>query len=156
VAATLADRFGSLDALRAAKLEDLEDVPGIGPNIAQAILDWFDIEGNQKVLRGLKEQEVWPKMDKDPAQAGQPQPLAGKVFVLTGKLEGYTRRELKDLLTALGGKVTGSVSSNTDYLVLGEDPGSKYTKAQELGIPALTEKELEELLDPFSDQLGGD
>ena len=156
VAVTLTDRFGSLDALRAATMEDLEDIPGIGPNIAQAILDWFEIEGNQNVLQRLKEQGVWPEGDEDPSQADRPQPFAGKVFVLTGKLEGYNRRELKDLLTDLGGKVTGSVSSNTDYLVVGEGPGSKYTKAQELGIPILTEKELEELLDSSSDRLGGE
>ena len=152
MAATLADRFGSLSALRNATLEELEEIPGIGPNIAQAILDWFEIEGNQKVLMGLKEQGVWPEVDRDSSQMEQPQPLSGNVFVLTGKLEGYTRREVKELLTTLGGKVTGSVSSNTDYLVLGQDPGSKYSQAQELGISVLTEEELEELLASSRDQ----
>lgn len=146
VASTLADRFGNIDALAASTLGDLEDIPGIGPNIAQAILDWFDLEGNQKVLRDLKEQGVWPEAQPDIAEVGRSRPLLGKVFVLTGKLESYTREELKELLTSMGAKVTGSVSSRTDYLVVGEEPGSKYTKAQELGIPILSEKDLERLL----------
>lgn len=146
VAGTLADRLGSIDALRDSPLADLEEIPGIGPNIAQAILDWFDLEGNQRLLNALKELGVWPEAGVDRYKGDQPKPLLGKVFVLTGKLEGYTRGELKELLIAKGGKVTGSVSSKTDYLVVGEDPGSKYTKAQELGIPTLSEEELAGLL----------
>ena len=146
VAGTLAARFGSLDVLEATPLEDLEDIPGIGPNIAQAILDWFELDGNQMVLKALKTQGVWPESRTDPSQPEQAQPFLGKVFVLTGKLESYTRGALKELLTTLGGKVTGSVSSKTDYLVVGEDPGSKLIKAQELGIPILSEEDLEDLL----------
>ena len=146
VAGTLAARFGSLDALEASTHADLENIPGIGPNIAQAILDWFDLDGNQAVLKALKAQGVWPEARTDLSQPDQAQLLQGKVFVLTGKLEGYTRGALKELLTSLGGKVTGSVSSKTDYLVVGEDPGSKLIKAQELGIPILSEEDLEELL----------
>jgi DNA ligase (NAD+) len=146
VAGTLAARFRSIDALEASTMADLENIPGIGPNIAQAILDWFDLEGNQEVLRALKALGVWPEVQTDTSISEQAQPLSGKVFVLTGKLQGYTRGTLKELLTSLGGKVTGSVSSKTDYLVMGEDPGSKYTKAQELGIPILSEEDLEDLL----------
>jgi DNA ligase (NAD+) len=146
VASTLADSFGSIDALAASVLADLEDIPGIGPNIAQAILDWFDIEGNQMVLRGLKEEGVWPETQAGARAMDGPGPLQGKIFVLTGKLVGYTREELKNILTSLGAKVTGSVSANTDYLVLGEDPGSKYTKAQELGVTILSESDLERML----------
>lgn len=146
VASTLADRFGSIDALEASPLDDLENIPGIGPNIAQAILDWFALEGNQRLLKALKEQGVWPEVRIDQSKQERPQPLLGKIFVLTGKLDGYTREDLKQLLTSLGGRVTGSVSPKTDYLVVGEDPGSKYSKAQELGITTLSEKELEELL----------
>ncbi|HDN05066.1 MAG TPA: NAD-dependent DNA ligase LigA [Chloroflexi bacterium] len=146
VAGTLADHFGSMDALGASSLAELEGIPGIGPNIAQAILDWFDLEGNQKLLEALKELGVWPEIQIGSAGLDRPQPLAGMVFVLTGKLEGYTREDLKKLLTSLGGKVTGSVSSKTDYLIAGENPGSKLTKAQELGIPILSEEELEEML----------
>lgn len=146
VAATLADRFGSIDALGVSTLADLEDIPGIGPNIAQAILDWFSLDQNQRVLSGLKEQGVWPEYQADPAALDAPQPLLGKVFVLTGKLEGYTRDELKGKLASLGAKVTGSVSAKTDYLIVGEDPGSKYTKAQELGIAILSEDDLADFL----------
>jgi DNA ligase (NAD+) len=146
VASTLADHFRSIDALKASPLADLENIPGIGPNIAQAILDWFELEGNQRLLKALKEQGVWPEVWIDHSKLERSQPLLGKIFVLTGKLDGYTRDDLKELLTSLGGKVTGSVSPKTDYLVVGADPGSKYSKAQELGIATLSEKELEELL----------
>lgn len=146
VASTLAARFGSMDALMGATLIDLEDIPGIGPNIAQAVLDWFSLEGNQQVLKTLKEQGVWPVVEIDPSKSDSPRPLEDKVFVLTGRLAGYTRNGLKDLLASLGAKVTGSISSRTDYLVVGEDPGSKYAKAQELGIPILSEQDLEEML----------
>lgn len=145
VAGTLADEFLSLDALADASLDELENVPGIGPNIAQAILDWFDREVNQRVLASLQDSGVWPV-----AQARHQQgelPLAGTVFVLTGKLESYTRNELKEVLQGLGAKVTGSVSSNTDYVVAGEDPGSKLDKAQELNVEVLSEDELQKLLD---------
>ncbi len=152
VASTLANHYGSVDGLRSAVFGDLEEIPGIGPNIAQAILDWFDLEGNQKVLEALKEQGVWPETRLDPGLRERPQPFQGKNFVLTGKLESYTRGELKDLLTSLGGKVTGSVSSKTDYLVLGQDPGSKYTKAQELGISILLEADLKDLLRASEDE----
>ncbi len=154
VAGTLADHFGSIDALRASGLADLENIPGIGPNIAQAILDWFELDGNQRVLEGLKEQDVWPEVRVDPENAERPKPLQGKVFVLTGKLEGYSRDALKELLIGLGGKITGSVSSKTDYLILGQDPGSKYSKAQELGIPILAEKDLEDLISSGEDVEG--
>ena len=145
VAGILAAEFQSLDALADASLDDLEDIPGIGPNIAQAILDWFDREVNKRVLASLRNSGVWPE-----AQARQlpgDQPLGGTVFVLTGKLEGYTRNELKETLQELGAKVTGSVSSKTDYVIAGEDPGSKLAKAQELNVKVLSEDELQELLD---------
>ena len=145
VAGILAAEFQSLDALADASLDDLEDIPGIGPNIAQAILDWFDREVNQRVLASLRNSGVWPVAQG--RQLPGDQPLAGTVFVLTGKLEGYTRNELKETLQELGAKVTGSVSSKTDYVIAGEDPGSKLAKAQELNVKVLSEDELQELLD---------
>jgi len=145
VAATLAAEFKSLDALKSASLEDLEEIPGIGPNIAQAILDWFARESNQQVLASLKESGVWP-FGQSAEETGE-LPLNGVTFVLTGKLEGYTRNELKDKLQRLGARVTGSVSSNTDYVVAGEDPGSKLASAQELDVPVLSEDELEKLIE---------
>ncbi len=152
VASTLAEHFGNIDALEASHLEDLEGIPGVGPNIAQAILDWFDRAGNQRVLSALKEQGVWPEIEVDLSGEEKPKPLLGKTFVLTGKLESYTRGELKELLVSMGGKVTGSVSSKTDYVVVGEDPGSKFTKAQELGLTILSEEKMGELLASFADE----
>lgn len=152
VASTLADHFGSIDALEASSLEDLEGIPGVGPNIAQAILDWFDRAGNQRVLASLKEQGVWPTIEMDPSVNEQPKPLQGKTFVLTGKLEAYSRGELKEILVSRGAKVTGSVSSKTDYVVVGQDPGSKFSKAQELGLTILSENNLEELLAAFAEE----
>ena len=146
VAITLADHFGSLDGLKDSRVDDLKEIPGIGPNIAQAIKDWFDLDGNQTVLEELKAQGVWPEETADPSQKDRQGPLFGKTFVLTGKLTGYKRGELKEILISLGGKVTGSVSSKTDFLVVGEDPGSKYAKAQELMVPILTEDDLADLL----------
>ncbi len=149
VAATLAAEFKSLDALKSASLENLEEIPGIGPNIAQAILDWFGRESNQQVLASLQESGVWP-VEQSTVEIGD-MPLDGLTFVLTGKLEGYTRNELKDKLQGLGARVTGSVSSNTDYVVAGEEPGSKLTSAQELDIPVLSEDELEKLIQSSMD-----
>ena len=146
VAATLASEYKDLDDLREATLEDLENIPGIGPNIAQAILDWFELESNQVVVDSLKKAGIWPEalvVDQD--DAGK-LPFVGKNFVLTGKLQAYSRNELKEILQSLGGKVVGSVSSKTDYVVVGEDPGSKFTKAQELGLTIITEDGLEQLL----------
>ncbi|MCK5793494.1 MAG: NAD-dependent DNA ligase LigA, partial [Anaerolineales bacterium] len=142
VARTLASRFGSLDALQGATYDDLDGIAGIGPNITQAILDWFDIAGNQKILTSLKNSGVWPTMEiLEPDQTDQ-LPLDGKSFVLTGTLASYTRNELKERLQLLGGRVTGSVSAKTDFLVVGENPGSKYDKASELGITLLSESEI--------------
>jgi DNA ligase (NAD+) len=146
VAATLAERYGNLDMLGSAKLAELEEIPGIGPNIAQAIIDWFGLEGNQRIVTSLKENGVWPIVELDRSTQDKPQLLSGKAFVLTGKLERYSRQELKEILISLGARVPGSVSAKTDYLVVGENPGSKFNKAQKLGITILSEEELLELI----------
>jgi DNA ligase (NAD+) len=146
VAGVLADQFGSLEKLMKSSLISLEEIPGIGPNIAMAIIDWFSRPGNQHLLAELKGVGVWPIQE----EISSP-PLEGLIFdqmtfVVTGKLENYSRSSIKDKIQALGGRVVGSVSSKTDYVVVGEDPGSKYQKAQELGISILSEKEFEELI----------
>jgi DNA ligase (NAD+) len=156
VARTLADRFGSLDALQKAQYEDLDDIDGIGPNIARAILDWFDIEGNQNILASLKSSGVWPTLEViDPDQAST-SPLDEKSFVLTGTLAAYTRSELKEILQSLGGKVIGSVSKKTDFIVVGENPGSKYTKALELGITILSESDIISMIQTAVKEKEGD
>lgn len=141
----LADTFHDLDQLSSATAEALYQVEGIGPNLAQEILNWFSNEQNQQILADLKALGVWPTQNNQPLPASH-QPLAGKVFVITGTLPSLSREDATKLIEANGGKVTGSVSSKTDYLLLGEDPGSKYSKAQQLGIPSLSEAELIELI----------
>jgi len=155
VASILASRFGSLDALKRATFDDLDNIAGIGPNITQAILDWFAIEGNQEILSSLNNSGVWPTMDVlDPDQVNS-LPLDDKSFVLTGTLVGYSRNKLKELLQSLGGRVIGSVSAKTDFLVLGENPGSKYEKALELGITILSENDVLKMIEQEVDEQEG-
>jgi DNA ligase (NAD+) len=149
VSGTLADHYRDLDTLSQASLEELEDIPGIGPNIAQAIIDWFNRSSNQQVLRKLKESGVWPSVEIKTEADHENLLLTGLGFVLTGKLTGYKRGEIKEIIQSLGGKVTGSVSSNTDYVLVGENPGSKLDKAQELGINIISEDEFREMIKDY-------
>jgi len=151
VSGTLAENYKDLDGLSQASLEELENIPGIGPNIAEAIIDWFNRSSNQQVLRKIKESGVWPSAETKTEGALEDLPLAGLVFVLTGKLEGYSRGEIKGIIQSSGGKVTGSVSANTDYVLVGEDPGSKRDKAQELGINIISEDGFKEMIKDFND-----
>lgn len=140
----LAQHFGSLDALMAADAERLQQVPDVGPKVAQRIVDFFHEEHNRDVISGLRDNGVhWDDME---GVADGPKPLDGKTVVLTGSLESMTRDEAKARLQALGAKVTGSVSKKTDYVVAGEAAGSKLDKAEALGVTVLDEKGLEELL----------
>jgi DNA ligase (NAD+) len=146
VAGTLGSHYRDLDELSQTRYEKLETIPGIGPNIAQAVLDWFDQPSNQELLNSLKLSGLWPQTElPDPKKADEG-PLADLSFVLTGKLKGFTRDEMKKMIQSSGGRVIGSVSSKVNYLVAGEDPGSKMEKAQELGIPILTEEALLNLI----------
>lgn len=145
----LASAFGDLDKLASADAEQLQAIGGIGPNLAEAITDWFALARNQQLLSKLRDAGVWPTVDPS-AQAEHPQFLAGKTFVLTGSLPSMTRSEAKDWIERHGGKVTGSVSGRTDYVVVGEDPGSKLDRARELGIAELTQGGLLQLEDSGS------
>lgn len=141
-ATALVQYFGDLDPLMSADIASLEAVPNIGPNMAEDIHAFFHQPHNRDVIRDLRALGVhWPKTERVQAT-----PLAGKSFVLTGTLESMTRDEAKDALMALGAKVSGSVSKNTDYVVVGADPGSKAAKAAELGVATLNEEELCRLL----------
>jgi DNA ligase (NAD+) len=124
-------------------LEQLQAIPGFGPNTAQGIVDWFERPRNQKLLQKLRRAGVWPRRAGQALE--QVQTLSGRTFVVTGTLPEFSRSEAKAFIEAHGGKVTGSVSTNTDYLVLGENPGSKYDKAQTLGIPVIDEVGLRRL-----------
>ena len=142
VSLDLASNFGSLDALELAKKEDLEAIPGIGPNIADAVVEWFNHPANKKVLEKLRAVGMSPTKDIDRSKGEAQLPFAGMSIVVTGSLEKFTRSEIKSFIMDNGGKVSSSVSSKTDYLVVGEKPGSKLEKAQELNVKILSEAEL--------------
>ena len=142
-AADLSRHFSSLDLLAAASADQLQSIDGVGPNIAEAILDWFSRERNRKVLEKLKTAGVWPMG----AAVASPSvgPLSGLTFVVTGTLSGFSRDTVKEFIEGHGGRVTDSVSRNTSYLVSGEAPGSKLQKAQSLGVKVIGESELRKL-----------
>jgi DNA ligase (NAD+) len=142
-AEVLAGAFGSMDALRRATSEEIAEVEGIGPVIAETVSAWFLDEEHAAIVDALAEaglQMSGPKRVKAPAG-----PLAGKTFVVTGTLEGHTRDSIAAHLAGLGAKVTGSVSASTDYVLAGEGGGSKRSKAEELGVPVIDLAELERL-----------
>jgi DNA ligase (NAD+) len=140
----LARHFGSLEALLDADIDALQQVPDVGPVVAQSIIDFVAEDHNREVIEQLRACGVtWD--EHRPARVDQR--LAGKTFVLTGTLVAMTREAAKERLEALGGKVSGSVSKKTDYLVAGAEAGSKLAKAQELGVAILDEKQLIEMLE---------
>jgi DNA ligase (NAD+) len=139
----LSVRFPSLDDLSTATTELLQQVEGIGPNIAAAIVDWFSRQRNRLVLEKLEGAGVWPHGAAFTPAAGGP--LSGLTFVVTGTLPTLSREGVKEFIESHGGKVTDSVSRKTDYLVLGEAPGSKFQKARELGVRIVQEDELRKL-----------
>ena len=142
---TLATHFGTLDAIMQADETTLMAVPDVGPIVAKSIIEFFKEKHNQDVINKLTKVISWPEVKVKPAKK---LPLKGKTFVLTGTLSEMTRDEAKVALQALGAKVTGSVSKSTDYVVVGENPGSKAEKAETLGIEMLDEKALQKLLKP--------
>jgi len=145
IAADLTRYYSDLDALAAASLDDLQNIEGIGPNIAAAIVDWFARPANQRVLAKLRIAGVWPSADVTTATADE-LPLNGLTFVVTGTLSNFTRSEIKEYIQSQGGKVAGSVSKKTDYLVAGESAGSKLDKARELDVKIIGEDDLRRLV----------
>jgi DNA ligase (NAD+) len=142
----LAKRFNNLDALSSATVPDLQDIPGVGPNIAQAIVDWFQKHANLKLVRKLKQVGVWPEYFLTQVSLPATQALTGLTFVVTGTLPGFSRDGVKDFIEQHGGKVIDSVSKKTSYLVLGENPGSKLAKAQSLGVNVINEDAMRKLV----------
>jgi DNA ligase (NAD+) len=138
----LAEHFGSMEALEHAGLEELQNVNEVGPRIAESIVEFFGIAANRKLVERLRDAGLTLKGQKK--ERGTK--LAGKTFVLTGTLAKYSRDEAKKMIEDAGGKVTGSVSKKTDYVVAGADAGSKLDKAKESGVVVLNEKELEQIL----------
>jgi DNA ligase (NAD+) len=143
VAGDLAAHFGDLGALASATGEEIQAVPGIGPETSESITGWFARRRNQKLLEKLKAAGVWPRAIRS---ASGRRPLNGKTFVITGTLPNLSRQAAKDLIEKHGGKVAGSVSAQTDYLVMGVEPGSKLDRARALGVKTIEASELERLI----------
>ncbi|NET49467.1 MAG: NAD-dependent DNA ligase LigA, partial [Merismopedia sp. SIO2A8] len=145
----ITQHFANFDALVSASFDQIEAIHGIGPEIAQAVHQWVRVTSNQTLMNRLGEAGVQLQQEPSTVMAGSAsveQPFTNQVFVLTGTLPTLSRNEAKARIEALGGKVTGSVSSKTDYVIVGEKAGSKLTKAQSLNIPCLSEDEFLELL----------
>jgi DNA ligase (NAD+) len=145
MAVDLSAHYHDLEELSRVTVDDLQTIEGVGPNIAQSIVDWFSRPANQNVLAKLKQAGVWPRAEIKPA-ANDAQVLAGLTFVVTGTLPNFSRDEVKGLIQRFGGKVTDSVSKKTSYLVAGDSPGSKLDKARELNVPVLNEPDLLKLV----------
>jgi DNA ligase (NAD+) len=144
MAATLARAFLNIDQLMAARPEQIASVEGIGPVRAQNIYDFFHRPEGQQLVRELRELGV--KLTEDVTEQPRDLPLLGKTLVVTGTLKNYDRNQIEQLIESLGGKATSSVSSKTDFLIVGENAGSKLEKARALGVPILSEEELERLI----------
>ena len=152
VARVLATRFGGVDALAGAAAEDIEAIDGIGPEIAAAVVDWFDDVDNKRLVEKLRAAGVRMEDPIDESTAGAL--LAGVTVVLTGTLGGFTRDEAKAAIEDRGGKVTGSVSGKTSAVVAGDAPGSKARHAEERGVPLLDEAAFVRLLEDGPGTLG--
>ncbi|HZE69831.1 MAG TPA: NAD-dependent DNA ligase LigA [Pyrinomonadaceae bacterium] len=144
-AGILAQHFGSLERLSQASIQQLDDIPEIGLTVAQSVRDWFDDEGNMKLCDRLRLAGVRTEAERK-ARAEVDERFAGKLFVLTGKLESFTRDEARALIEARGGRVMSSVTKKTDFVVSGEEAGSKLDKAKELNVRVLEESEFAEML----------
>lgn len=139
----LADNFFSLEALATASQGSLEEIPEIGPRTAHSTLLFFQEEKNRELLAGLKK---WGVRTEEQREEKRETSLTGKRFVFTGSLEHYTRQEAKNLVEKMGARVVSSVSQKTDYVVVGENAGSKYDKAKALRVKTITEEKFGELM----------
>lgn len=143
-ARALAQKFGSMEAIRSASEEELAATDGVGQIIADSITQWFGVEWHRHIVDSWAVSGV--TMEEEQGEE-QPQTLAGLTVVVTGSLENFTRDGAKEAIVSRGGKAAGSVSKKTDYVVVGANAGSKATKAEELGRPILNEQQFEELLE---------
>ena len=146
VANVLARHFGSMDKIRQATREEIEELNTIGPKIADAVREYFDNPSNIRVVEKLTGAGVNMTEDTVADSGNGVASLKGLRFVVTGRLANYSRSAIQDRIKELGGSVSGSVSKRTDYLVAGEDAGSKMTEAEKLEIIILTEDDFESLL----------
>jgi DNA ligase (NAD+) len=144
VARVLAHRFQSLDSLQKVRSDDLEKTEEIGPEIARSVARFFTEEENKHILERLEESGV--KVQDMPKEK-EALPLQGKVFVFTGTLENHTRDEAQQVVEQLGARATSSVSGETDYLVVGKDPGRKLDQAKKHHVAVLEEKQFDSLVE---------
>lgn len=140
----LAEHFGDLDAIAHASEEQLTEVAEVGPKVAASIAEFFSEKANQELLKKLRKAGL--KLTEERKKPAEDR-LHGRTFVFTGALANRSREEGGELVTRYGGKIVGSVSKNTDYVVVGTDPGAKYEKARELGVTILNEAEFEKLIE---------
>jgi DNA ligase (NAD+) len=143
-AQALASAFGSVDAIIHASVDQLQGVPDIGPVVATAVRGYFDEPHNRHLMTALAAAGV--RMEGPIVTGNTPGPMTGKSFVLTGTLDSLSREDAAEAIQSQGGKVTGSVSKKTNYVVAGADPGSKLAKAETLGVPILDEAAFRALL----------
>jgi DNA ligase (NAD+) len=141
----LARCFRTMERLQAATAEELEAVEGMGPKMARSVADFFSREENRALLERLRKEGLTMETALEEPDEGA-RALDGLTFVLTGTLPNWTRDEARQCIEAAGGKVTGSVSRKTGYVVAGEEAGSKLARARELGVPVLDENGLREML----------
>jgi len=141
-AKVIAERYGSLDAIQAATVEDLTQIRDVGDAIAQSLRSWLDNEQNQHFIRRLREAGV--NMTEQVERRDDR--FAGKTFVLTGTLPDYTRDQAAAIIESFGGKVSSSVSKKTSYVLAGEEAGSKLTKAQSLGVTIIDQAQFDEMI----------
>lgn len=139
MAERLAKHFNSIDQLQKASIEDLMKIPTIGPKIAESIVSFFSLERNQQIIEKLKKAGV--KLYEEKPVRTENLPLSGLEFVITGRLKSFSREEAEERIRALGGAAKSDITRKTNYLVVGEDPGSKLTRARELGVQQITEED---------------
>ena len=149
MAGDLARNFTDLDALSKANVDELQQIEGLGPNIADSIVDWFARPFNRTLLKKLKSAGMWAQGGAANAEGPASDAFTGLTFVITGTLPTFSRDDAKAFIESHGGKVTDSVSKKTSYLVLGETPGSKFEKAKSLGVKIVGEEELKQLAGSF-------
>lgn len=142
----LSRNFENLDKLDKAKVDDLMKIDGVGPNIAESIVDWFSLPLNKQVLKKLKSAGIWPIGGQSSISSNQSDKLANLTFVITGTLPTFSRDDVKAFIESHGGKITDSISKKTSYLVLGETPGSKFEKAKSLNVKIINQAQLQELV----------
>jgi DNA ligase (NAD+) len=148
----LASCFGSLDKIAQAKIEEFDEIEEIGPVMARSIFNFFQTKENRRVIEKLKKAgvNIENREQRTPYHKGtwqaENRELEGKMFVVTGSLEGFTRQEIEEIIRAHGGNASSSVSKNTDFLIAGKEPGSKLDKAKSMGVKVIGEEEFKKML----------